>query len=195
MENEVRKSDVLVWKESRSVIEVSLKYFLIIGFLIILNTIEADAQVKYSIKTEVGFLKYQFHTIRVDPGPDWKGYYLDNKDGIDVGLVNGIEFNQILSVGIGARYFNFEGYNGLALYSDFEYLPLRSRLTPLINLQVGYNHLWNQYHGGTGTGLGELNVGLYFRLTDKAGFYAKSGFLLAQQSFIIPIRGGIKLSF
>jgi hypothetical protein len=193
---EERKKDVQIVKmKTQSIFNLYTQYVLIIGLLIVFNTIQGGAQVKYSVKSEVGFLKYRFHTVRVDPGPNWKGYNLDKKDGIDISLVNGVEFNQTLSVGIGARYYNFEGVNGLALYSDFEYLPLRSRLTPLINLQVGYSHLWNQYQNGTGTGLGELNVGLYFRLTDKAGFYAKSGFLLTQQSLLIPIKGGIKLSF
>jgi len=75
----------------------------------------------------------------------------------------------------------------LSVFSDFEYLPLKTRLTPLINLKIGYRHIWNQYNSGTGTGLGEFCVGLNYRLTERMDIYAKSGFAITQQSLLIPI--------
>ncbi len=158
------------------------------------------SQIDYSIKAETGFLKYQFNTVQVDPGPNWKGYNLDEENGFDVNIINGFDFNIIngfdfnnkLFAGIGLGYLNFEGVNGLSVFSDFEYLPLKTRLTPLINLKIGYSHIWNQYNNGTGTGLGEFCIGLNYRLTETMDIYVKSGFTMTQQSLLIPIRLGIR---
>jgi hypothetical protein len=62
----------------------------------------------------------------------------------------------------------------------------------LINLKIGYSHIWNQYENGTGTVLGELCVGLNYRLTERIDIYTKSGFSITQQSLLIPIRFGIR---
>jgi hypothetical protein len=79
----------------------------------------------------------------------------------------------------------------LAVFSDFEYLPLKTRVTPIINLKIGYSHIWNQYENGTGTGLGELCIGLNYRLSEKTSIYTKSGVSMTQQSLLIPIRFGV----
>ncbi len=164
----------------------------IIGLITILTVNQGYSQINYSIKAETGFLKYQNNTIQVDPGPDWKGYNLYEKNGIDFNVINSIDFKNKLFAGIGIGYLNFEGINGISVFSDFEYIPLKTRLTPLINLRVGYSHLWNQYENGTGTLLGEFGLGLNFRLTEKLDIYTKSGFLMTQQSLIIPIRIGLR---
>ena len=158
----------------------------------ILTINQGYSQISYSIKTETGFLMYQNNTIQVDPGPNWKGYNLYEQNGIDFNIVNGIAFENKLFVGIGIGYLNFEGINGFYAFTDFEYLPLKTKLTPLVNLKIGYSHIWNQYENGTGTGLVELSTGLNYRLTEKIDIYAKSGFTITQQSLLIPIRLGIK---
>ncbi len=158
----------------------------------ILTINQGYSQISYSIKTETGFLMYQNNTIQVDPGPNWKGYNLYEQNGIDFNIVNGIDFENKLFAGIGIGYLNFEGINGFYAFTDFEYLPLKTKLTPLVNLKIGYSHIWNQYENGTGTGLVELSTGLNYRLTEKIDIYAKSGFTITQQSLLIPIRLGIK---
>lgn len=165
---------------------------LILGLITLLIVNQGYSQINYSIKAETGFLKYQNNTIQVDPGQNWKGYNLYEENGIDFNIINGIDFNNKIFAGIGLGYLNFEGVNGLSVFSDFEYLPLKTRLRPLINLKIGYSHIWNQYENGTGTGLGELCIGLNYRLTDKMDIYAKSGFNMTQQSLLIPIRLGIR---
>lgn len=149
------------------------------------------SQVNYSLKAESGYLSYLFTTVQIDPGPEWKGYYLES-NGIDFNVINGIEFNNKLFAGIGLGYLNFDGINGLSVYTDFEYLPLASRITPLINLKMGYSHLWNQYENGSGTALGELGVGVNYKLTEQTAIYAKSGFTMTQQAFLVPLRIGIR---
>jgi hypothetical protein len=154
--------------------------------------LKGHAQINYSLKTETGFLKYQYNTVQVDPTPNWKGYNLYEENGIELNFVNGFDYKNKLFAGLGLAYLNFEGINGLSVFSDFEYLPLKSRVSPLINLKVGYNHVWNQYENGTGTVLGEFCLGVNFRLSEKIEVYTKSGFLVIQQSLLIPIKLGIR---
>lgn len=164
----------------------------IIELIVMLIFNHGYSQMNYSVKVETGFLKYQFNTVNVDPGPNWKGYNLEGENGIDLNVINGIDFKNKWFIGIGLGYLNFEGLNGLSMFSDFEYLPLKTRLTPLVNLKFGYSHLWNQYENGTGAGLAELCFGINFKLTERLDIYTKSGFLINQQSMLIPTRFGIR---
>ena len=166
---------------------------IMIGLITIFFVNQGYSQIDYSIKAETGFLKYQHITVYVDPGPNWKGHYLYEENGVDFNIINGFDFNNKLFAGIGVGYLNFEGKNGMSVFSDFEYLPLKTRLTPLVNLKIGYSHIWNQYENGTGSGLFEWCLGLNFRLTEKIDIYAKSGFTTTQQSLLIPFRLGIRL--
>lgn len=169
------------------------KYGLIIIGLIAISIVNpVFAQINYSIKAETGFLDYQFNTVQVDPGKSWKGYNLYEENGIDFNVLNGIDFKNKLFAGIGVGYLNFEGIDGLSVFTDFEYLPLKTRLTPFVNLKVGYSHIWNQYENGTGTGLVELLLGLNFKLTETIDIYAKSGITMTQQSLLTPFRLGIR---
>ncbi len=168
------------------------KKLFIIGLITILTVHQGYSQINYSTKVETGFLKHQSNTIDVEPGKNWKGYNLNNENGIDFNIVNGFGFKNKLFAGLGLGYLNFEGINGVSFYLDFEYLPLKTRLTPLVNLKIGYNHIWNQYENGTGTGLSEFGIGLNYRLTDKIDIYTKSGFMMTQQSLLIPMRFGVR---
>lgn len=130
--------------------------------------------------------------VDIEPGLNWKGYNLQGQNGFDVNLVSAISFTDIFSVGIGAGYLNFEGINGLSVFGDVAYLPFRNTLvTPLINLKVGYSHIWNQYPTGTGTPLVEFSGGVAYRVTEKWSVFLKSGVLMAQQSFFVPIKIGV----
>ncbi len=168
------------------------KAILVIVFLIIV-CISGYSQVQYSRKIESGYLKFLATTVRVDPGPTWKGYNLDKKqNGLDINLVNGIKFNDKLFLGLGLGYLNFEGIHGFSLFSDFEYLPLKTKLTPLLNLKIGYNHIWNQYENGKGSASVELATGFAYKLKENLITYLQFGFLMTQQSLLIPIRIGVK---
>lgn len=171
-----------------------MKHLLATMILLISFSLTTKAQVNYSGKIESGFLKYMFHLIQVDPGPNWKGYNLnEEQNGIDINLINGITFFEKRAfVGIGLGYLNFEGTNGISVFSDFEYLPLKSKFSPLLGLKFGYNHIWNQYNGGRGTSLTEFGIGVNYRLTEKLNIFIKSGIILTQQSLLLPIRLGVR---
>lgn len=169
-----------------------MKYWFVALFL--LMTFSAVAQVKYSLKVEGGYLDVEGHTLEVDPGPDWRGYYVENvRAGFDINAINGISlFKQRLSVGLGLGYVNLEGYQGYSIFSDIEYVPMKTRFSPLLNLKIGQNHLWNQYDGGTKTTLGELTIGVNARIKKNLGVYAKIGGLGMQQTFFAVTRVGVR---
>lgn len=166
--------------------------FFIIGLTVILTINQGYSQISFSIKAETGFLKYRYNTIQYEPDLNWQGYNLYKQNGIDFNIINGIDFKNKLFAGIGVGYLNFEGINGFSAFTDFEYLPLKTRLSPLVNLKIGYSHIWNQYENGTGTGLGELTIGLNYKLTERINIYTKSGFSMTQQSLLVPIKLGIR---
>lgn len=169
------------------------KIFTIVS-LIMIFSLSTKSQIKYSGKIECGYIKYLTNVVMVDPGPNWKGYNLDNEqNGIDINLINGIStLNNRLFTGIGLGYLNFEGINGLSAFTNFECLPLKTKITPLINLKIGYSHLWNQYEGGKGTLLFELGTGVNYSITEKQDIYWKFGIMLTQQSALIPISIGFR---
>lgn len=164
-----------------------------IVFLMLLVAVSAKSQTTYTGKIETGYLKFFVRPIRIDPGPNWGGYNLDeNQNGIDVNLINGATFKEKVFVGLGLGYLNFAGISGVSAFADIENAPRRPRWSPLFNLKVGYDHIWNQYDQGTGTMLTELNIGAFMRIGEKRNLYLKSGFLFTQQSVMVPIRIGCR---
>ena len=165
-----------------------MKKLVPIILVLIVFGVKGFSQINYKGKFETGYLKFINTTVQVDPGPNWDGYNLNNEqNGIDINLINGIKLTEKFYGGLGLGYVNFENINGFSIFTDFEFLPLKTKLTPLLNLKIGYNHIWNQYDNGTGSALVELGAGINYKLTDKLGIYMKSGVLLTQQSFLIPI--------
>lgn len=171
---------------------IYIKKIVPIILLLVLFGLKGNCQTNYKGKFETGFLRFQNTNVQVDPGPDWKGYNLDNEqNGIDINFINGLVFSDKFFTGIGFGYLNFEGINGASVFGDFEYLPLKTKLTPLINLKVGYSHIWNQYNNGTGSELIEFGAGVCYKISEKIRIYLQSGIMETQQSFLIPIRIGI----
>ena len=171
-----------------------MKHFFTAFIIFLVSTLVTEAQIRYSGRLEAGYQHYLYRTLTVDPGPDWKGYNLDEKqNGYNFTSSNGLSFaNSKLFTGIGLGYVNFKGIHGISIFGDFEYLPLKNRLTPLFNFRLGYNHIWNQYEGGRGTILTEFGLGLNYKIKEKFGIYIKSGMLITQQSLLIPITLGFR---
>jgi hypothetical protein len=122
---------------------MKMKTLVAILALVLCLPMITKAQTSYSRQFEVGYQHYLFRTITVDAGPNWKGYNLDNRqNGFNLTSVNGITFkDRKLFTGIGLGYLNFEGINGVAIFGDITYLPLKKRVTPLLNFRLGYNHI------------------------------------------------------
>lgn len=169
-----------------------MKYLLTTIILLLVLPTVVKAQINYSGKLEVGFMKFQYNTVQVDPGSDWNGNYLNN-NGVYVKLINGLTLaNRKIFAGLGLGYLNFVGTNGVSVFADLEYLPLKTKITPLLDVRLGYDHIWNQYDGGTGTMHTEFGIGLNYKLADKLGLYLKSGIIYTQQSLLVPITIGFR---
>jgi hypothetical protein len=165
-------------------------------FLLLLTHFSQNSfgQIKYNLRTEIGSLQFQYTIINVDPGPNWRGYNLnENQNGLSLDLINSISVKNKILIGLGVGYLNFEGINGYSIYGDLQYLQLASRLTPLLNLKIGSNHIFNQYENGTQSGMLEFSGGLSYKLKENLNVYIASGLLFTQQALIIPIRLGIRI--
>ena len=154
-----------------------MKKVVLIFFLFLSIYNEGLAQIKHTFKIETSFLKYRFNVIHVDPGPGWKGYNLTGDNGIEISFGKALRYKDKFQVGIDIGYLNFSGINGLSVISGFEFLPSIKKISPLLYFDIGYSHIWNQYEKGTGTALGEIGIGVSFRISEKKIIYVKSGYL------------------
>jgi hypothetical protein len=166
---------------------------IIITFLIAIMATNAYSQCRHWLKTEAGFLYYLDHTITIDSeDPDWKGYNLnDRQNGFDFNVINGIRFREYFMAGAGLGYLNFEGIHGMAVFADLEYVPMKRKISPVLNFKAGYNHIWNQFENGTGSALGEFGAGIKYRISNKISVHIQAGVLRTQQAQFFPIRLGI----
>lgn len=169
-----------------------IRRYIVSSFIFLIVSSKGYCQTDYSIKAETGFIKFLYNPIIVEAAEGWKGYNLDSKNGIDLTISNGLLFKKKTYTGIGVSYLNFEGTNGLSVYSDFDFISIKRKMAPLGYVKIGYSHLWNQYENGTGTALVEFGYGYNFQATDNIAIYLKTGILLTQQSFLIPIRFGVR---
>lgn len=71
--------------------------------LLLVTICDIGAQVQFSGRIETGYQHYLFRTITVDPGPDWKGYNLNEKQsGFNITSINGLTYGKKkLFAGIG----------------------------------------------------------------------------------------------
>jgi hypothetical protein len=163
----------------------------VISFLICLVT---KAQIKYAGKVEAGYSVFLIRTLIVKAGPNWKGYNLDKcQNGKGFSVINGLSFfKNKIGIGMGVSYLNFEGISGVATFGEIEYLPSKSPLSPIINARLGLSRIWNQYQNGTETTFFGINAGLNYKIKNKVGIYLSTGIDITQQSFLLPIKSGIR---
>lgn len=156
---------------------------------------QLSAQLHYNVKFNASYLPYTVKIERIDAGPNWKGYNLDNRQsGLALSSSNGLKIKNRFFVGIGLAYLNFEGINGLAAYTEFDYFFFKKKkLMPFLNLQIGYSHIWNQYDGGKGTGYTVYAAGLQYDVHRRLSIRAQSGLLFAQQALFVPISIGASI--
>jgi hypothetical protein len=166
---------------------------IIIGILVSIIAANAYSQCRHALKFETGYLYYLDHTITIDSeDPDWKGYKLNGRqNGIDFNIINGISFREHYMAGIGLGYLNFEGIHGAAVFADLEYAPLKRKISPVLNIKAGYNHIWNQYETGSGSALGEIGAGIKYKVTDNISVHIQAGVLRTQQAQFFPLRLGL----
>ena len=166
-----------------------MKKIFVFSFLLYAQHTFAQRAVRYSGTVEAGTLRFQNRTVTVDPGPNWKGYNLDQRqNGTTLSLINGIVYQNRFFCGLGLGWLNFDGINGVSAFGDFSWLITQTRFAPVVGAKVGYMHLYNQYEGGTGSPLIELDGGLAYRFTKRSAVEVRAGITFTQQAAFIPLR-------
>lgn len=156
----------------------------------------ALCQVRYALGMETGYLVFQNTLLDVDPGPAWQGHHLENRDGFEFSLINGLVWKEFFYAGFGLGYQNFfdstsRSYHGYSGFLNFEFANYRSKISPLFNMKLGTGRLWNQYEKGTRNFYGEILVGPMIRLTGNTRISLKSGMMIQQNASLIPIKVGL----
>lgn len=163
---------------------------LIAGGLLLLLPILTNAQRhESSYRFELNQYTFDGRLIDIDPTPDWKGYYLDNEqDAFAVNLTKGIVLKDVLFLGTGLGYQNFEGHHGFAVFAHGEISTRDERIKPLAIFRSGYSHLWNQYEKGTGTFMAEISVGLELNIQNGIRLIPGVGLVFMQQSRLLAVK-------
>ncbi|MCH7414067.1 hypothetical protein MM213_11250 [Belliella sp. R4-6] len=173
-----------------------LKGFSLILFLLTYCEI-AFGQAKYSLNIEAGHLQFRNTIVDVDPGPNWQGHPLSDRNGYELSVINGIIFRDKFNLGLGISYMGFYAassstHHGLAAFFNFEYANYKKKVSPLVNLKLGTGLLWNQYENGSRNFYGEITAGPMIKLSPKTQLYAKTGMMIQQQASVIPIKIGLR---
>jgi hypothetical protein len=146
------------------------------------------SQTGLSFQWEAGAIQYGYRTISIDPGPDWKGYYLPEKNGFDFHLSGGIHVNRRLFAGIGGGFLQIGDIQGVTAFLRTEVHVLDKKLSPVFGLKWGGSFVKNQYENGTRTMVFELTPGVRYRLSDQYALALTGGAMFTQQSLVFPVR-------
>lgn len=168
-----------------------LSKFILSIFILCLFQARLGAQINYTGAIESSGLLNKITLVRVDPGPGWRGYYLeDAQQGFSISTVHGIAIKHHVFIGLGLSYLNFQGIHGYSIFGNFNYQILKRKVSPLIGMKLGSSHIYNQYDSGTRTPFFELNGGFNVYISEKQSLYMKSGITVTQQCSFIPITLG-----
>jgi len=120
-------------------------------------------------------------------------YYLDERvDGKELNFVNGVLIKERGMMGIGISYLNFEKIQGFSTTLDFEYLPSKRKLSPLLNFRYGQSYLKNQYNVHKSATLVGADIGVNFKPLNVLQLYLKGGFVFTHNVGFFTWRGGIR---
>ncbi len=102
---------------------------------------QAQQRIKFESTLAVEYFNHLTTTLQVDPGPDWRGYYLpEDSQGFKVTSTNGIVKNESLHVGLGLSYARLAPMNGALGFIDVRLDFSRKRFAPYVYLNPGYSH-------------------------------------------------------
>lgn len=165
----------------------------ILGVSLLMWSLGGYSQIEYYGKAESGYSVNLATIVQVDPGPNWKGYYLNGQqNGLELNLVNGIKVSNVFGMGGGIGYLNYQGIDGVSIFGIIDFLQKRKRLSAIGNLRIGYNHIWNQYENGSGGGFLELGAGCSYPISDKLSVYLQSGISVRLQAAFFPLKIGVQ---
>jgi len=165
---------------------------LVLFFLLVWSPFGAIAQIKYTGRAEYSAMQYigtlvKYETDRSDP------YYLDERvNGMEINFVNGIILREKGMIGLGVSYLNFDKIKGLATTLDFEYLPSKRKLSPVLNFRYGRSYLKNQYDVRKSSAIGGADIGLNYKSGKLIQVFVKGGVAFLHNTGFFTWRGGLR---
>jgi hypothetical protein len=155
-------------------------------------TSSAQDKVKFESTASFGTFSYFVALVMVKPGPNWKGYYLPREPGTGILLTstNGISVYENFHFGAGVSYANIRGTSGLMIFGDIRADFSKKPFSMFLYINPGYSHFWNQYEGGTDTGMFDFGIGGRHIIFGKSKVLFSIGLLSMQMNSYISAKLG-----
>jgi len=169
--------------------------YLLIFYSLYSNAQYESAEKIHYMRIEGGFQKYYLRTLDVDPTMNWLGYELNKEqDAWFANFIWGWDFEEKTLLGLGAGYLNYEGINGVQVFSDINFFISNTRVNPYLGLRGGYSHIWNQYTNGSGSFTGTFFVGIQYSFGTYSSLrlYLQSGLKYTHQALFFPLSLGFQ---
>ena len=116
------------------------------------------------------------------------GYYFgvgDNKaDRINLNIINGINFNQYFSFGIGTglHYYTFNEQFLIPIFADFRVYFINRTISPFFSFDIGYS--FNVSNDFTGEGiLINPTIGMSFKISEQNELHAGIGYQMQRRKY------------
>ena len=155
-------------------------------------TLNAQNKIKFESTAGVGSFSYFTSLVMVKPGPNWQGYYLPREPstGILLTSTNGICVSENFHFGAGISYANIKGTSGLIIFGDIRADFSKKPFSLFLYVNPGYAHFWNQYEGGTSTGMFDFGIGGRQKVFKKSKVLLSVGSLSMQMNSYISAKLG-----
>lgn len=154
--------------------------------------VNAQDKVKFESTVSVGTFSYFISLVMVKPGPNWKGDYLPREPGTGIILstINGINISENFHFGAGISYANIKGTSGLLILGDIRADFSKKPFSLFLYINPGYSHFWNQYEGGTDTGMFDFGIGGRYKVLKKSKALFSIGLLSMQMNSYVTAKLG-----
>lgn len=171
-------------------IKISVFYFWLIFIYTQINNLQAQS--KYLGDFHMGRLLFIGNTIKVDPGPNWMGYYLNNASAYILNTSHGLLWKGVFFTGVGVEYQQFHGKYGFSGFAKLSTQVYNKKISINGSLKIGYSHLWNQYPNGTGTMYLAPELGVVWEVPERIAFELTTGPTWMQQSLLWSLGLGFR---
>jgi len=164
-----------------------LKFFGITLFLFInLNAQYEGVEVTHYIKVEAGYLHNYLSTL---PEENTSSVRMI-KDGINVNMLYGWDFNERTLLGFGAGFLGLDDYKGFSTFTEMNFFISNQTINPFIGFRGGYNLILSENFIQKGSVMGEFLAGvkINFGLCNYSTIFLQSGLYYTHNTLYFPVR-------
>lgn len=156
------------------------------------NSEHLNAQLKYTARVEYSSLQYGATVIRYETDRGNPNFLNSGVNGREINVVNGVLIKERGLIGFGLSYLDFNNINGLSTTLDFEYLPSKRKISPLLNFRYGRAYLKSQNNTNRGSALGGADIGINYKAFKALQVYVKGGAVFTHNASFFTWRGGLR---